>query len=400
MVKRRALITREAEGNTEEVDAALIRFGFGEVVYVSDRDHALLRLHEESFDLAVISLEDLTQAGLVALEREIRRNPHISVIGTAATTDSELILRALRAGCHEFLVAPISSEALAGAVERLMWRSSKESAKGEVIAVYSGKGGLGVTSIAVNLAQAIAGVRQESRVAIADLVVTGGDVRIYLNLNRAYDLGDLIEKGDKVDADLLNSLLTACPGGVWALPTGDNPELEESFDAGAIKSIIDVLRAHFGVTVLDCEHSLTGRTLAALDAADKILLVTQLSVPAMRSTQRTLSICRRLGYDIEKLMVIVNRHLSADVLSLKEAAVLLQCPINFTIPNDHLSAASCLNKGVPVVLSDPHSRMARTYFDMARRLTGLPELRVAKDAPGVSRFGKILGFNRRVGDVT
>ncbi len=399
-MKRRALITREAQGNTEEVDAALIRFGFGEVVYVKDRDHALLRLHEESFDLAVISLEDLTPAGLVSLEREIRRNPHISVIGTAATTDSELILRALRAGCHEFLVAPISSEALAGAVERLMWRSSKESAKGEVIAVYSGKGGLGVTSLAVNLAQALAGVRQETRVAIADLVVTGGDVRIYLNLNRAYDLGDLVEKGDKVDADLLNSLLTACPGGVWALPTGDNPELEESFDAGAIKSIIDVLRAHFGVTVLDCEHSLTGRTLAALDAADKILLVTQLSVPAMRSTQRTLSICRRLGYDIEKLMVIVNRHLSADVLSLKEAADLLQCPISFTIPNDHPSAAACLNKGVPVVLNDPHSRMARTYFDIARRLTGLPELHGAKDAPGVSRFGKILGFNKRVGNVT
>jgi len=397
---KRALVTAGAAGEIDAVAATLARFGFDRVIPAADRAEVITRMRNEEFDLVVVTLEDLAPAQLVALEREIRKNPHSLVIATAPAPESELILRALRAGVHEFLVSPVTAEALAGSVERLMWRRSSEAGKGEVYAVYSGKGGLGVTSLAVNLAQALAGIRPDSRVALADLVVTGGDVRIFLNLTRAYDLADLVAKGDKVDADLLNSLLTPCPGGVWALPTGDNPELEESFDADSIRSIIDLLSAHFSVTVLDCEHTLTGRTLAALDAADRILLVTHLSVPALRSTQRTLSICRRLGYDDDKLMLVVNRYLSADVLSLKEATDLLQCPISFTIPNDYAVSASSLNKGIPVVIREPQSRIARSYGELAQKLAGVSHtLRRPSDA-GASRFGRLLGLTKRASNVS
>lgn len=399
-MKQRALLTEGAVADKKAIETALTRFGFGEIVHVKDRGEALRRLRDESFDLVVISLQDLAAPQLLTLEREIRRSPATSFIATAQAPEADLILHALRAGVHEFLVAPVTPEILAGAVERLLLRKSSETTKGEVIAVFSGKGGLGVTSIAVNVAQALASIRSQSRVALADLVVSGGDVRLYLNLSHAYDLADLVAKGDKVDADLLNSLLTACPGGVWALPTGDNAELEESFDAETIKSLIEVLRAHFAVTVLDCEHPMNGRTLAALDAADTILLVTHLSVPPLRSTQRSLSICRRLGYVEKKVMIVANRYLSADVLSLKEASELLQYPINFTIANDYTLSASSLNNGVPLVLSHPQSKIARAYVDLARSLMHLPELDSNKDGRGGSRIGKLLRLNKRVGSVT
>ena len=128
-----------------------------------------------------------------------------------------------------------------------------------------------------------------------DLVVAGGDVRILLDLKPVYDMGDLVEKLDRIDSDLLHSLLTPSVGGVWALPSPDDAELDTVLDSNAVSAVIEHLKGDFAFTVLDCEHHLSERTLAALDAADRVVIVTELNVPALRSAQRTLALCRRLG---------------------------------------------------------------------------------------------------------
>jgi pilus assembly protein CpaE len=258
-MQRRALIADNAAGPQSAVDGVLARFGFVRTATVPDREHVFARMQDERFDLVIFPLRDITPGELLALEREIRRDPNVSIIGTAPAAETDLIIRAMRAGIHEFLVYPPSAEELAGAVERLMRRSSEAVDRGELIAVYSGKGGLGATSVAVNLAQAFASNRTDARVALADLVVSGGDVRVFLNLKPAYDLSHLVAKGSQVDGELLNSILSPVPGGVWALPTSENPEPEEMFDAASIAAILDLLRVHFSVTVADCVHHLSVR---------------------------------------------------------------------------------------------------------------------------------------------
>jgi pilus assembly protein CpaE len=367
-MRRKALIASQAAGNPEGVTTVLARFGFGPPAVVEGLDEAIEQMHDAHFDLVIVPVHEMTPQQLLAVERAIRRDPTTTIIGTSPSADPNVILRSMRAGVHEFLVFPPSPEELSASVERLMRRSGPEATRGEVIAVYSSKGGLGTTSIAVNLAQAFAGSRSDVRVAVADLVVGGGDVRVFLNLKPLYDLSHLIAKGDKVDAELLYSLLTACPGGLWALPTSETPELDELFDPTAIAAIINLLRAHFAVTVLDCEHHVSERTLTALDAADRVILVSQLNVPALRSTQRTLGICRRLGYEDSKLCVVINRYQSSDVLPVKDAEDLLQTEIFWKLPNDYRLSAEAMTKGIPVTLADPASKLSRSYADLARTL--------------------------------
>lgn len=404
-MQRRALIVDNAGGPVEGADSVLTRFGFVRTTRVNDRDQAINMMRDEHFDLVILSVHDIGPVQLLALERELRRDPTTAVIATAPQPDSELILRAMRAGVHEFLVYPPPLEELAASVDRLMRRSRAEAQRGDLVAVYSGKGGLGSTSIAVNIAQAFAEARPDARVALADLVVSGGDVRVFLNLKPAYDLSHLVAKGNQVDGELLNSLLTACPGGVWALPTAENPEFEDLFDAAAIGSIIELLRGNFAVTVADCEHHMSERTLTALDAADRVLLVTELSVPSLRSTQRTLGLCRRLGYDVGKLCVVVNRYQSADVLPLKDAEDLLQWPIFWKLPNDYRLSAASLTKGVPISLEDPNSKLARSYRELAKKLgTGgtptTPDHSSENGRAGASRFRKFFGIEKGAGNVT
>jgi pilus assembly protein CpaE len=284
-----------------------------------------------------------------------------------------------------------------------MRRTHSDTKGGTSIAVYSAKGGVGTTSVAVNLAFALAKTHPSARVALADLVASGGDVRVMLDLKPAYDMGELVRKVERIDAELLQSVLTPTAGGVWALPSAEDPEVAESLDAATATSIIEHLRSHFTFTVIDCEHHLSERTLAALDAADRVVLVTQLNVPALRSTQRTLALCQRLGYASDKLHVVVNRHHSGDLVSIADASHVLGCEIFFRIPNDYRTSAAALTRGVPVAEQDAASGLARSYVALASRLDGGTDSPLRDQSNGSrsnggrngSRLGRLFSLGRK-----
>lgn len=390
---RRALIISGAAGPQDIANGILQRFGFATADTALNLADATARLRADPFDLVIVPLQGIDALELSTLDREARRR-NCSIIGTAAQADSELILRAMRSGVAEFLVYPPDPKDLSGAVDRLMRRTHAEGKAGSTIAVYSAKGGLGTTSVAVNVAFALAKAHPEGHVALVDLVADGGDLRVMLDLKPQYDMSDLVAKLDRMDADLLRSLLTPVSSGVWVLPSSEDPESAEALDAAAVTTVIEQLRQHHTFTVLDCEHTLSDRTLAALDAADRLVLVTQLNLPAMRSTQRTLALCQRLGYPDEKLHIVVNRYHAGDAVTIADASAVLGRQIFYKLPNDYRTSAGALTKGVPVVDFDAASLLARGYGELAARVNGGVS---AKGAGGqsVSRLGRLFGRRRK-----
>ena len=367
---REALLVGRAAGPEEKANEVLARFGFSRIVHMETVAQAIDQLRQKHVDLVILPLDGVADLQLATLEREIRRERYTAVIGTAPKQEPDVMLRAMRAGIQEFLVSPPDQKDLAAAVDRLMRRTQTAAENGDVIAVYSSKGGLGVSTVAANLAYGFAKNHPGARPALADLVIGAGDVRVLLNLDPPYDLGDLVAKIDRVDADLLNSLLTPTRGGVWVLPAPDAPEADEQVDANTITTVIQHLRSNFLFTVLDCEHQLNDRTLAALDAADRLVLMTHLSVAALRSTQRTVNLCRRLGYPNEKICIVVNRFQSGEVLSPADAEDVLKAEIFFKLPNDYRVASGALTNGLPVAEFEPGSKLAWAYTQLAAKLGG------------------------------
>jgi pilus assembly protein CpaE len=351
-------------------------------------------LRDQSFDLVIVPLQDIGAVELATLEREVVRDGTSKVIGTAPQADPGLILQAMRAGVQEFLVFPPNAQESSAAVDRLMRRGRPEAEQGKTFAVYTAKGGLGSTSIAVNVAFGLADANPHGRVALADFVVHGGDLRVHLNMSPSYDVGDLVARVERIDADLLSSILTPVDGGVWVLPSSDRPEIAEMVDSATAATLVAELRKHFAYTVLDCEHYLTDRTLAALDAADKIVLVTQLNVAALRGTQRTISLCERLGYGDDKLVIVVNRHQSNEVLTPSDASTLLNMPIFHLLPNDFRTSDGAVSKGVPVSRYDKNARLTQSYAQLVAKLTGLGSTN-GKAREASSRLSRIFSIGKR-----
>ena len=369
MPKRTALVVHGAIDSDPALDAVLQRYGWQPAETAADIGSALEALHKRHHDLLMIPMEQLDPTQLSSIEMELRREPGTSVIGTGGESDPALILRGLHAGIHEFLVRPVTPDDLARSLERLSRRERTEQTRGQVIAVYGPKGGLGSTTVAINLAFALARKHPERRVALADMAVSNGDVRLLLNIGTAYDLGDLVVRREHVDADVLASTMTQQPPGVWVLPASDSPEKNEALDGPTATTIIEQLSQQFGFVVVDCDTQMRESTLAALDAADRILTVTQLTIPALRSTQQALRLFNRLGYGSDRVQVVVNRYASEDNVSLEDASEVLKCDLRSLLPNDYHACARAITKGRPVVEMSPTTRLATEFLNLATRLT-------------------------------
>ena len=395
-VQRKALIIGEAVGDHDKAVDVLARFGFKVVEESPTLSAATAHLRNDHYDLVIVPVDKLSSVEMALLEREIRREQAM-LIGTAPKADPDLILRGMRAGVQEFLVSPPAQTDFAAAVDRLVRRTATETQRGLVTAVYSSKGGLGTTTVAINLAYAYARNHPDRRVAVADFVIGSGDVRVMLDLKPAYDIGDLVMKVDRVDEELLFAVLTATAGGVWILPASEKEEVGDMLDSTASASILNHLRAHFNV-VIDCEHHMSDRTLAAFDAADRIVLVTQLTVPALRATKRSLELCERLGYPDSKLFVVVNRFHSGDVVTPGDAKDVLGREVFWKIPNDYRAFSDALTRGRPITDRDANTPLAKAFIQLAAKLGGTSEgdsENGVATPPGGSRIGRILRIGRK-----
>ena len=294
-MSRKAIVVAHNGAVDPTLEQVLQRHGYARVVHPA-LTHALAALEQNPADLLVLPMDDVEEGQLAVLDRLNRREKRMGVIATGEAADTSMIMRAMRAGIQEFLFRPVVESELVAAMERLSRRTTSTVTDGQVFAVFGSKGGVGTSTVAVNLSHALMQSHADTRVAVADFAVPGGDIRLLLNVRPPYDLGDIAGKIERMDTDLLHSVMVPSTDRLWVLAAPERPEADEEVDASVAASVVKQMKSSFNYTVLDCEHRLNDRSLAAMDAADRILLLTELKVPALRAAQRMIGVFRRLGY--------------------------------------------------------------------------------------------------------
>ena len=348
----------------------LTRAGFGPPTMKASLEEVGESVRNGQVDLLAVPMSIVQGRGRFDLETLLRDAPGMGSIGTAATAEAELILTGMRSGIGEFLLTPTAPTDLESALVRLQRKWGAAAVRGSITAIYSPKGGDGTTTVAVNLAYALAKRRPDARVAIVDLNMGLGDVSTHLNLTCEYDVSDLVRKLDQADAELVHAIVTPFGDGLFALPATDDLEAAEGIQADAVARMLGACRGSFSHTVVDCEHSFGPRTVAAFDAADRIVLVLQSNVAAVRAVKRTLALFQQLDYRPERVTVLINREGAHDVLSRQDIAKAIGRSVDLRLPNAFQLTTDAQTRGLPVAQVGPGTPLAIAFDHLATTITG------------------------------
>jgi pilus assembly protein CpaE len=331
------------------------------------------QLYEEIVRLkpaaAIIALGANADYAVKFIERLNAECPNTAIISAAQDASPDLILRSLRAGAREFLRIPISAEELRTVLDRVSEFSNKQAAeaprrKGRMVAVFSSKGGCGTSFIATNLAAA-----GNSKTVLVDLNLQAGDLPLFLGLEAKYSIADMVEKRQRLDETLINSLITPHSNHLSLLAAPHEADSADEIEPQHIFEVLEKLREHFDYVVLDPQHTFDSITLAALDQSDEIVLVLTLDIPAIRSTQRALEIFDRLGYPRKKVRIVVNRWSKQIDIELTQVEKYLGEPVVGFVPSDYQTAVGSINLGTPLVQAEPTSKIAVEIRRIAQQMS-------------------------------
>lgn len=302
------------------------------------------------------------------LEKTIVANPGMAVIMLAKTLTPEFLMRMMRMGVTEVLPQPVNGAALKESIERAGRRTQiRKPARrqGKVLAMVSCKGGSGVTFLAANLGYAVASAKPDFRVALIDLNLQGGDAELFVSDRRATNsVASIAGEIQRLDGTLLeSSMLKVLPNyGVLAAS-------QDTHEAFAVKpehisQLIEVAAQNYDLVILDVPRSVDPVTVKALDRANEICLVMQMTLPFIRDAKKLLSDFRALGYGPDKIHLVVNRYEAEPDITLKDIQHTLGVQVYRTIPNSYRNVAASVNQGVPIVRLAPRDSVSRALMEM------------------------------------
>lgn len=315
--------------------------------------------------VAVVDLGAPAVAELLELVRELAARG-VAVVIHAARKDPDLILAAMRAGAREFLVA--GEERLLEKVVHGLLEASGAVKLGTITAVVPAKGGMGATVLAAHLAGALH--RKGQRVCLVDLDLELGDVLTYLDLPGTYTLADVAANTRRLDRDLLDASVPRHKSGICVLSQSDKLAEADRVGPEGVQQVLRFLRHQYDHLVLDGLRGLGDVPLAALDLADRILLVVTQEVPSVRNAQRRAELLGQLGHDASRVMLVVNRYQKSSPITRQVIEDTVKLPILATVGNDFQSLSRAVNQGVLVWDESRRSAVARDVESLAHSIAG------------------------------
>jgi pilus assembly protein CpaE len=304
------------------------------------------------------------------IEKLARRLPDTAILATAANGAAEFVLQIIRAGAMELVPRPIDQRALGAALEKLVRLRGRPVHRqpGRVTAVFSAKGGLGATTLAVNLGVCFAEQGTRSTLLV-ELDTRHSDVVTFLDLKPRYSILDVFESMDRMDETLLQGLMIKHASGLWVLP-GPSKIERGYLGSEQVQAGVELLRGHFDNVVLDLRHDLDPGTVAALEAADTVLFLTSLNVSALRSGSAALAAFRHLGLDLKKVKIVIMRDGTGEDVTAKHARETLGLPVYWKTPSEYAPVVAAINNGRPVVTDAPRSKFAKNVRQLSEALAG------------------------------
>jgi pilus assembly protein CpaE len=331
---------------------------------------------DASPDVAVINVDGDVDKAITLLGTLRELSPECALLVVSRTTDGQVILRAVRAGAKEFVTLPISIDELIQSLNRITEQKfgsvEGKSRSCKVYAVAGANGGVGCTSLAVNLGCNLAS-KSENSVALVDLDLATGDADVFLDTIPDYSLVDVTQNVSRLDFQLLRRSLAKHSSGLYLLPRPVQLQDVELISPESLRRVFGLLKASFSHIVIDTSKTFSEVDLTAMELADEVVLVVQLDLPCLRNLVRLLMSFDEMDKIKDKIKIVVNRVGESGQISLRKARETIGRDLYHQIPNDYRTMIEIRNNGVPLIEQAPRAPITQAVQKLTDKLIGLVE---------------------------
>ncbi len=355
---------------------------------------AVLSRTRPDLDTVVLGPSVDTDVALDFAEQMRAKNPTLGVVLVRRRIDAGVLTQALRAGARE-VVNERDLPGLADAVRRSNQlthalrnpdRTSvvEDTAEtGQLLTVFSPKGGAGKTTFAVNVGVGLA-MKGYSTILL-DLDLAFGDIPISLGLRPERDFQEVVNMGERLDASALKRLVTTHESGLHVLAPPTDPGVTERVTVATVRRLIQVAKAEYQYVVVDTAPSLDERSITVMENSDAVFMLTTLDIPSLKNLKIALETLRLVNFPMDRLRVVMNRADSKVGLDAREVEKTLGVPVVAYIPSSRLVPAST-NRGVPMVTDQPRHAVTHAFNRLISQ-------EIMKEAPPVEKRS-FLGMRR------
>lgn len=332
----------------------------------------------------ILLLDDAGNTTLEAMEAIGLRAPGMDSIVVTSDVSADFLMRAMRAGVREVIPSSGGQVAIQEALTRVIAKRKQQlvtpHAEGKVLAFLSCKGGSGATFLAANLAYTLAS-EFGKRVALIDFNLQFGDAAIFVSdTHPPSNVAEVAQQIHRLDSSLLLASMFEAAPNFHVLAAPENPAHATDVRREHVQAIIQLAKKEFDFVVVDVPRSLDAVSVEALDLADTIFPVLQLTLPYVRDGKRLLGIFRSLNYPSSKIRVLVNRYEKGGELSIDDLEKAIFEKVAYHIPNSYVAAAASVNLGIPIVKSSRSNPISKLLIEIAREFAHVEE------RPGDSRW--------------
>lgn len=292
----------------------------------------------------------------------------------APNADPQMLLWAMRAGIHGFFTTPLKDDEVQTALEKFKARvihiaAEKSKPPGQVIGIVGGKGGVGATTVAVNLAVSLGRRNEKASVALLDMNTLFGEIPLFMEIQPQFHWGDLTKNINRLDETFLMNILSRHPSGVHVLPSPGYLNGHQRPTPQIMQQLLELMKPIFDYIVIDCGQNTNDTALKTFELSTHLLLVATASLPCLANTNKLLRSVINLGFvQQERVKIVLNRYTKQGDISSDDARDGLGQSIFWTIPNDYNTTMAAINQGRPLSMVAPKSKIARNFDELAGAL--------------------------------
>lgn len=375
-MKIKVLVIGKADEKRTALLGMLESENIGTAAQVKSGPMALDKVESLDPDVAVIILGAGESDAFAICERIYLDKPRCTVLMVSENVDADSLQKALGAGAMNLISWPEGPAALQEAIFAAVNRKTmhlgalnekhRSGPTSKVVTVFGTKGGIGKTTIAVNLAVKLS--QMNKKVALIDFDLQFGDVGVFMDIDAKDTIAELVQDNTNLDIDTIRNYMVLHSSGVHVLCAPNSPEYADIVTGSHVERILNALKGYYDYIILDTPPVLNECVLSAIEGAGQVLFILGLDISILRNAKICLSLMDSLGFK-DKITMIVNREVDGSV-TLKDVQKIVDRPIVARFPSDWKLAVAALNKGVPFVVSAPNSGLSRSLSGFAHTMIG------------------------------